>query len=240
MDEADVRLITDTTGIRIATALEGLIPIQAPNYVASIPSSQWSGNEGDYYITVSASNVDANAILIPHYDNASIDNLKGPVWCVPAVGSFTIHTSALPSGTVNVLVQFAGVMGEAQYQVLADVYSTSQTYSKSEAVAKTDIVNDLTSASTTAPLAAAQGKALNEHIVSKRIVLNLPENYVSGWVADFLELPSVTTRAIFTIYNVSDAAFYYGMKRESDQKIAITNLTASLRNNELYISGIFK
>lgn len=107
-------------------------------YAATITSGQWSGSGSDYYITVSASNVTADSILIPHYDNASLQYMQGPVWCVPAAGSFTIHTSALPTGTVTILVQFVGVMGEAQYQVLADVYSTSQ------AVAKADIVNNLT------------------------------------------------------------------------------------------------
>lgn len=127
-------------------------------YAATITSGQWSGSGSDYYITVSASNVTADSILIPHYDNASLQYLQGPVWCVPAAGSFTIHTSALPTGTVTILVQFVGVMGEAQYQVLADVYSTSQ------AVAKADIVNNLVSTATDKPLSAAQGKALNEAI----------------------------------------------------------------------------
>lgn len=125
-------------------------------YAATITSGQWSGSGSDYYITVSASNVTVDSILIPHYDNASLQYLQGPVWCVPAAGSFTIHTSALPTGTVTILVQFIGIVGEAQYQVLADVYSTSQ------AVAKADIVNSLVSTATDKPLSAAQGKALND------------------------------------------------------------------------------
>jgi len=95
--------------------------------VASITTGQWSGSGSDYYITVTASNVTANSILVPTYDHTSDSRLKGPVWCVPAAGSFTIHTSAIPTGTVTVMVQFIGTLGEAQYQVLADVYSKSQT-----------------------------------------------------------------------------------------------------------------
>lgn len=123
MAAADYRVLTDATGQRIAAALEAF---QAVPYVATIPTGQWSGSGSDRYITVQASNVTANSILIPNYDNASAALLNGPVWCVPAAGSFTIHTSAIPSGTVTIMVQLVGTLGEAQYQVLADVYSKSQ------------------------------------------------------------------------------------------------------------------
>lgn len=95
-------------------------------YIATIPTGQWSGSGSDRYITVTASNVTANAMLYPFYDNASAALLNGPVWVIPAAGSFTIHTSAIPSGTVTISVLLAGIVGEAQYQVLADVYSKSQ------------------------------------------------------------------------------------------------------------------
>lgn len=95
-------------------------------YIATIPTGQWSGSGSDRYITVTASNVTADAILYPFYDNASAALLNGPVWAIPAAGSFTIHTSAIPSGTVTISVLLAGIVGEAQYQVLADVYSKSQ------------------------------------------------------------------------------------------------------------------
>lgn len=99
----------------------------ATPFIVSIPTGQWSGASEDYYITVTASNVTANSILVPTYDHTSDSQLKGPVWCVPAAGSFTIHTSAIPTGTVTIMVQFVGTLGEAQYQVLADVYSKNQT-----------------------------------------------------------------------------------------------------------------
>ena len=95
-------------------------------YIATIPTGQWSGSGSDRYITVTASNVTANAMLYPFYDNASAALLNGPVWVIPAAGSFTIHTSAIPSGTVTISVLLAGIVGQAQYQVLADVYSRAQ------------------------------------------------------------------------------------------------------------------
>lgn len=95
-------------------------------YIATIPTGQWSGSGSDRYITVTASNVTADAMLYPFYDNASAALLNGPVWVIPAAGSFTIHTSAIPSGTVTISVLLVGIVGEAQYQVLADVYSKSQ------------------------------------------------------------------------------------------------------------------
>lgn len=99
-------------------------------YIATIPTGQWSGSGSDRYITVTAPNVTADAMLYPFYDNASAALLNGPVWVIPADGSFTIHTSAIPSGTVTISVLLAGIVGEAQYQVLADVYSRAQVDSK--------------------------------------------------------------------------------------------------------------
>lgn len=99
-------------------------------FQATIQPGYWSGSGSDYYFTVFASNVTANAQLYPFYDKASDALLNSPVWVIPADGSFAIHTSAIPSGTVTISVLLAGIVGEAQYQVLADVYSTSQVDSK--------------------------------------------------------------------------------------------------------------
>lgn len=125
--------IDETAYVTVGTMQEAIDELKVMPFVVDIPSGQWSGSGSDYYITVTADNVTEESILVPNYDNASAEYLKGPVWCVPGNGSFTIHTSAIPSGTVKVMVQLLGFMGEAQYQVLADVYSTSQTYSKEEA-----------------------------------------------------------------------------------------------------------
>jgi hypothetical protein len=116
-------LAIDTTDKTYKVPRSVLAP--AP-YIATIPTGQWSGSGSDRYITVTASNVTADAMLYPFYDNASAALLNGPVWVIPAAGSFTIHTSAIPSGTVTISVLLAGIVGEAQYQVLADVYSKSQ------------------------------------------------------------------------------------------------------------------
>lgn len=105
--------------------------------VVSITSGQWSGSGSDYYISYTASNVTANSVLVPICDHSSMSLLNGAIWCVPAAGSFTIHTSAIPAGTVTVMVQFVGTLGEAQYQVLSDVYSKSQVDS---AVAQSTVV----------------------------------------------------------------------------------------------------
>ena len=127
LQTGDVFAMEDSSGI---TRKVDVSRIQPTPLVLSIPTGQWSGSGSDRYITVTASNVTADSVLVPHYDNASAALLNGPVWCVPAAGSFTVHTSAIPSGTVNIMVQFVGTLGEAQYQVLADVYSTSQVDSK--------------------------------------------------------------------------------------------------------------
>lgn len=123
LQSGDQLAVDDANGITYKVDAGNINP--TPTTI-SIPTSRWSGSGSDYYITVTASNVTADSILIPQYDVASAALLNGPVWCVPAAGSFTIHTSAKPSGTVTILVLFPGTMGEAQYEVLADVYSKSQ------------------------------------------------------------------------------------------------------------------
>ena len=134
-DELTVE-IDETAYVTIGTLQEAVEDIKATPFVVSIPTGQWSGSGSDYYITINATNVTPDSILIPNYDSQSESRLKGPVWCVPDEGSFTIHTTKIPSNTVEILIQFFGVKGEAQYQVLADVYSKSQTYSKTETDSK--------------------------------------------------------------------------------------------------------
>ena len=121
--DTDQFVLDDSNGTTKKTTLARLAPTP---YVASITTGQWSGSGSDRYITVQASNMTADSILIPSYDSTSQSRLNGPVWCVPAAGSFTIHTTAIPSNTVTIMVQFVGTLGTAQYQVLSDVYSKSQ------------------------------------------------------------------------------------------------------------------
>ena len=104
-----------TAGLMSATDKIRLDNLSSTPFIVTIPTGQWSGSENDYYISVNASNITINSILIPNYDKDSAAFLNGSIWCVPANGSFTIHTSAIPSGTVTILVQFYGVVGEANY-----------------------------------------------------------------------------------------------------------------------------
>ena len=135
-------LAIDTTDKTYKVPRSVLAP--AP-YIVTIPTGQWSGSGSDRYITVTASNVTADALLYPFYDNASSALLNGPVWAIPAAGSFTIHTSAIPSGTVTISVLLAGIVGEAQYQVLSDVYSKSQVDSiVSQSTANTNLNGTVT------------------------------------------------------------------------------------------------
>ena len=70
--------------------------LSASPLILDIPTSQWvaTANVGnDYYITVQASNVTTDSILIPHYDKDTSELLVGGLWIVPAAGSFTIHDS---------------------------------------------------------------------------------------------------------------------------------------------------
>ena len=145
---------------------EKIAAMAAQMLAVTIPSGQWSGSGSDYYFSVTASNVTANSILIPSFDKASGALLKGPVWCVPAAGSFTVHTKAIPAGTVTILVQFIGTMGTANYQVLADVYSKSQVDSiVSQSTAIMDVSSGITAVAayvdTSAQLELRARKQLN-------------------------------------------------------------------------------
>ena len=180
--------------VTVAGLKEAYDALTEEPFVVDITSGQWSGSGSDYYITVNASNITANSILVVDYDKNSQQYLKGPVWAVPAAGSFTIHTSAVPTGTVKILVRFPGTMGEANYHVLADVYSKSQTYSKTEAVAKADIVNNLTNTDPTKVLAAPQGKALNDRIT------NLPNTIYSSYNVLIDTVQISQTETVYTLY----------------------------------------
>ena len=78
--------------------------LQIAPLALTIPVSQWSQGQDDYYVTINASNVTADSILIPSYDQTGLNNLTGSIWCVPSAGSFTLRTTSLPRGEVNVLI----------------------------------------------------------------------------------------------------------------------------------------
>lgn len=80
---------------------------------------------------------------------------------------------------------------------------------------------------------------ISNRTVSKKVQLNLDNAYSSGWAYDFLGLPTVTTRALFKVYNASQAEWMDGMKRETDQQIAISNVQTALEDQIVYVSGVF-
>lgn len=199
-----------------------LILAPAP-YIATIPTGQWSGSGSDYYITVTASNVTANAMLYPFYDNASAALLNGPVWGIPADGSFTIHTSAIPSGTVTISVLLAGIVGEAQYQVLSDVYSKSQVDSI-VAQSTADVVGRLetrTVTGTISNVAAGGGRSIDltfPEISGKsvRMValsmpdgLNLTPAWIQAWSNSGTTVKVFNARTSATDIHVSVTALYW-------------------------------
>lgn len=179
--------------------------ITAAPYVATITTGQWSGSGSDYYITVTASNVTANSILVPTYDHTSDSRLGGPVWCVPAAGSFNIHTSAIPTGTVTIMVQFIGTLGEAQYQVLADVYSKSQTDALIAQSTATVISGDTFENVTT--LDDLQTKILT-YISSSTILLGQHVVRVTGIIQDAPFNISSNRPFVMTLYKTSSTRLW--------------------------------
>lgn len=150
--------------------------------------------------------------------NASINNLADGL-AIVAQGN--VH-AAISAGQF-VYVRGHGTLGEGLY-VANQAISANGTLSSSNLDADT----------------SGGLNALNSKMVSKEVKLSLGSAYSSGWVSDFLNLPSVTNRALFTIYNASQAEWMNGMKRESDQNIAISNVQTALQNQTIYVTGIFK
>lgn len=144
-------------------------------------------------------------------------------------------------------------MGEANYQVLADVYSTSQTYSKSEAVAKADVVDNLTSTATDAPLSAAQGKIVNDKLngltlikVTKTITIpdgTQTEQTITVDLSDFI--PSGKTLHSISDIRLSGYAlpYIYGSTLTRVWTIGSTSLTiksnTSAWNNYTFYATLF-
>ena len=112
-------------------------------------------------------------------------------------------------------MQFIGIMGEAQYQVLADVYS------KSQAVAKADIVDNLTSTATNQPLSASQGRLLGlKNTTWYRSTTSFADaltkiGYGEGYFADVLNtinanISTYTANAVNNV-QISTVGPYYGV-----------------------------
>lgn len=94
--------------------------------VLTITAGQWTGS-GPYTYTYSVSNVTADTIMTITYDEDSASSLTSGISATPGSGTVTITTDSLPLDDVTVMMQFVGVLGEAEVHVLPDAYSTSQT-----------------------------------------------------------------------------------------------------------------
>jgi hypothetical protein len=137
--------------------------LHVPSVQVQIPTGQWSGSSTRTY-TVNATNVTADTIIDWAMDS-SINYLTSDLTVTPGSGTIQFSTTSIPSGTINVTLFFPGVKGEVVIQALADVYSKSQVDTLLAAkVSTSNIVNNLTSTSTNAPLSANMGKALKDLI----------------------------------------------------------------------------
>jgi len=207
-------------------------------FVVTITTGQWSGSGSDRYITVTASNMTENAMLYPFFDDASSALLNGPVWCVPAAGSFTIHTSAIPSGTVTISVLLAGILGEAQYQVLADVYSKSQTYSKDQVYTKAE-TNSAISQSTANTLlyitkhniVIGNGSSSSPSIINVDLSADIGDN--SLWGADVYVNSGGTIYKLPYLHNSNGT--YMIVQGYSGKTITIKNTSTGWGTCTLYI-----
>ena len=144
---------------KIEQAIEDL---QGKAYKISLPVSSWTGS-GPYTYVYSATGMTSDT-TIDYTVDSTISNLNGDLTITTGVGTITFSTPALPSGTVTVTVMAVGVDADIQL-----IDWSSYCYSKDQAVAKTDIVNSLTSTATNKPLSAAKGKELNDNYYTGRI-----------------------------------------------------------------------
>ena len=167
--------------------------LHVPSVQVQIPTGQWSGSSTRTY-TVNATGVTTDTIIDWAMDS-SINYLTSELTVTPGSGTLTFSTPTLPAGTINVTLFFPGVNGEVVIQTLADVYSKSQTDTLLAAkVSTSNIINNLTSTSTTAPLSANMGKTLEEHIQQStangyKLLLNW-SNYSSGDITLTTPFPS--------------------------------------------------
>ena len=133
--------------------------LHVPSVQLQITTGQWSGN-GPYTYSANVTNIDANTSVEMEMDE-TIDYLTADLKVTTGSGSITLSTASKPSNTVNVTLFFPGVQSEVNVQVLADVYSKSQTDTLLAAkVSTSNIVNNLTSGGTAVPLSADMGKFL--------------------------------------------------------------------------------
>lgn len=145
---------------KIENAIEDL---QGKAYKISLPVSSWTGS-GPYTYVYPATGMTSDT-TIDYTIDSTIDNLNGDLTITTGVGTITFSTPSLPSGTVTVTVMAVGVDADIQL-----IDWSSYCYSKDQAVAKADIINNLTSTATNKPLSANMGKELNGKATKKMSV----------------------------------------------------------------------
>lgn len=118
MAEYDISQIVTPSG-DICNLKDNISP-RVNTFVTTITTNQWIADTNDYYITINSNKITENSILIPSFDHDSEALLTAPVWCEATNGSFKIHTNDLPLGTVTILVQIPGIIGDITYQILAN------------------------------------------------------------------------------------------------------------------------
>lgn len=118
--------------------------------VLTITTGQWTGN-GPYTYSYSVSNVTADTIMTITYDETSAGYLTSGISATPSSGSVTISTDSLPTGSITVMMQLVGVLGEAEVHVLPDAYSTTQTDSLVNG-SRVLVVSDTVAAGSTATI----------------------------------------------------------------------------------------
>lgn len=139
---------------KIENAIEDL---QGKAYKISLPVSSWTGS-GPYTYVYPATGMTSDT-TIDYTIDSTVNNLNGDLTITTGVGTITFSTPSLPSGTVTVTVMAVGVDADIQL-----IDWSSYCYSKDQAVAKADIINNLASTATNKALSAAQGKVLNDNI----------------------------------------------------------------------------
>ena len=211
--------------------------LHAPSVQFQITVGQWSGN-GPYTYSANVTNIDANTLVEMQMDS-TINNLTSDLSVTTGSGSITLSTASKPSGAINVTLFFPGVQSEVNVQVLADVYSKSQTDTLLAAkVAKTDIVNNLTTNVSTKPLSAAQGKVLKDSMLNFKVFSSIPSNNSVVY-----QLTSLTKCVIFTngptstLQGIIITSCNSAVNRVDYNKLGATNIDISTSDNTITLSN---
>ena len=175
--QTDILLIrSSTTNYKVPVSKFSPTPV-----VLTITSGQWTGN-GPYTYTYSVSNVTSDTVMTITYDDDSAAYLTSGISATPGSGSVTISTDSLPLGDITVMMQFVGVLGEAEVHVLPDAYSTSQTDTLVNG-SRTLVVSDTIAAGSSATIS-------NSNITSDMVCLKMEVGTRSAQSGSWTVTPS--------------------------------------------------